>query len=300
MHGTIAPGASREASLRACMIAGLVDTLVTLAALLAAHSSVLLADTLKTFLEFVAVMLAWVAIRRISKGGGKTYEYGLDKLENLSSLFVGLLMFCCLTVIMISAVKSIMHPGHISGAGIWISMIAQVVYGVINGWLWLKNRRLAIESNSPLMSSQARLFFTRTFGNVFILLSLLLSISLSGFSWSAYIDPAASLVIAASILIGALGIFSSSIYDLLDRTLEESDQMLILRELAHHFDEYSNLHGIRSRRAGSLAFVEIFLEFSPERSVAEVQKVIDAIRQNLEKQIPGARVAIALTDRPEA
>lgn len=95
-----------------------------------------------------------------------------------------------------------------------------------------------------------QLFFTRAFGNVFILLALGLSLLLSGFSWSVYIDPAASLVIAASILISAIGVLSSSFYDLLDRTLEEADQIVILRELAQRFHDYEALHGIRSRRAG--------------------------------------------------
>ena len=48
----------KDSSTRTAVIAGAVDTLITLAALLAAQSSVLLADFLKTGLEFIAVLLA--------------------------------------------------------------------------------------------------------------------------------------------------------------------------------------------------------------------------------------------------
>jgi len=48
----------KDSSTRTAVIAGAVDTLITLAALLAAQSSVLLADFLKTGLELIAVLLA--------------------------------------------------------------------------------------------------------------------------------------------------------------------------------------------------------------------------------------------------
>jgi divalent metal cation (Fe/Co/Zn/Cd) transporter len=178
-------------------------------------------------------------------------------------------------------------------------MAVQVVYAFVNGNFYLKNKRMAKAQSSPLLESQASLFFTKAFGNVFILLSLVSSLALAKYSWSYYIDPIASLIIAASILVGAMGIFSSSVFDLLDKSLEESDQIVIMRELASHFDDFEALHGIRSRRAGSHAFVEIYLEFAPEKKISEVQPIIDHLRSNLEAAIQGARVTIGITTRTE-
>ena len=81
---------------------------------------------------------------------------------------------------------------------------------------------------------------------------------LHDYSWSVYIDPIASLIIAGTILLAAIGIFTSSFYDLLDRTLEEADQMVILRELTKQFDQYDEMHGVRSRRADGKEFIEVF------------------------------------------
>ncbi|MFZ1642208.1 MAG: cation diffusion facilitator family transporter [Candidatus Contendobacter sp.] len=286
--------ASKEEAARTAVIAGAIDVLVTLSALIAAHSSVLLADFFKTSLEFVAVLLSWLAIRRIVGGSNHQFDYGIGKLENLSSLFVGSIMLLGMLVIVINAIANIFNPSHIEGIGVWISLVAQIVFGVINGTLSWRSFQTARAENSPLMKSQAQLFFTRAFGNVFILLALGLSLLLSGFSWSIYIDPAASLVIAASILISAIGVLSSSFYDLLDRTLEEADQIVILRELAQHFHDYEALHGIRSRRAGGEVFVEVFLEFDPDKTMGEIQTVADALCRSIEAQIPSSRVAVAL------
>lgn len=298
MHGHTTSG-SKSQSAKSGVIAGFIDLLVTLSALAVASSSVLLADSLKTLLEFVAVLLAWLALRRIEAGANHKFNYGVDKLENLSSLLIGVLMLVCLLIIGGNAVIHIIHPSGISGPGVWISMAVQIVYAVVNGNFYLKNKRMAKVQASPLLESQASLFFTKSFGNVFILLSLVSSLALSNYSWSYYIDPVASLIIAVSILVSAMGIFSSSVFDLLDRSLEESDQIMIMRELALHFDDYEVLHGIRSRRAGSQAFIEIYLEFAPQKTISEVQPVIDHLRANLEAAIQGAKVTIGLTTKAE-
>jgi ferrous-iron efflux pump FieF len=293
-------GLSREKALRGLFFAGLLDAILTTTAFLLANSGVLLADFLKTSIELIAITLSWVAIRRVNRGGGKKFEYGLGKLENISSLFVGLVMLLSFLIITGNSVHSIIVPGHIQGIGLWISIGSQVVYLGINGGLWLKNRRLSKTAPSPLMDSQTKLFLTRFIGNAFIMLSLGLSMALSRYGWSDYIDPAASMVIALSILSATLGIFSSSLYDLLDRTLEEERQIVILAELARDFNDYDELHGIRSRRSGAQVYVEIFLEFDPEKKVAEIQKVIDTIRHDIEQQLQGSSVTIALTTEPVA
>lgn len=292
----VGDGITREKALRGLFIAGLVDVLLTSAACLLANSGVLLADFLKTFIELIAITLSWMAVRKINRGGGKTYQYGLGKLENISSLFVALVMLLSVLIITGNAIRNILSPCHIAGIGLWVSIGAQILYAGINGSLYLKNRRLSKEAPSPLMDSQTRLFLTRFIGNVFILLSLGFSMALASHSWSSYIDPAASLVIAFSILFATLGIFSNSVRDLLDRTLEEERQIMILAELAHHFHDYEELHGIRSRRSGARVYVEIFLGFDPEKKVGEVQEAIDRIRRDIQGRIQGSEVAIVMTN----
>lgn len=277
------------------MVAGTFDTLITGSAFLMASSSVLLADFLKTFIEMLAIFLSWMALRRINKGADNIFEYGVGKLENISSIIVGMVMILSFVIIAGNAVINILHPSHVSGIGLWISIAGQSIYLLVNGREALKNRRLAKECSSPLFNSQARLFTTRFIGNFFILTSIVMSMALKSYSWAVYIDPISSLLIAVSILIATVGIFTSSFFDLLDRTLEEEHQIIILRELASFFSEYEELHGIRSRRSGGRVFIEIFLGFSPEKQVGHVQAVIDSMRRNIEKKIAGSSVTIGLS-----
>lgn len=285
---------AKESSTRTAVIAGLVDTLITLGALVASQSAVVLADFLKTALEFVAVLLAWLAIRRITRGAGATYDYGIGKLENLSSLAVAALMIFVFLVIIGNAIRNLILPSHIGGIGVYVSVVLQVVYSGINGVLWKRAQRAASGENSPIMAAQAKLFFTKLVGNVFIFGSLVASLTLADYEWSLYIDPIASLVIAGSILMSALGVLSSSCYDLLDGTLEEADQLKITRELVNNFERYDMLYGVRSRRSGNHTFIDIFLGFDPGKRVGDVEREIEVIRKSVAAHFPNSVVTVVI------
>ncbi len=293
-------GRDKEAAARVGVIAGLVDVGICVVSVVASNSAVLLADALKTFLEFIALLLSWLAIRRVNRGNAHQFDYGIGKLENLSGLLVGILMILCLLIILGNAIRNFISPAHVAGVGLWVGVADQIIYLGINSFLYWRSRRAAEREHSPAMAAQGRLLVSRAAANAFILLALILSMSLSRYHWAMYLDPCASLLIGVSLLLAAFGTFSSSVYDLLDRTLEEQHQFLILRELAGHFDDYEALHGIRSRRAGNRVYVEIFLEFDPRKTVAEVQHVINQIIQGLQSKIPNSHVSVALADRPPA
>lgn len=286
---------SKEKSMRSSLIAGALDAGMAALAFSLATSTVLLADFLQTFIEMTAIFLSWMAMRRISKGGGNVFEYGIGKLENISSIVVGIIMIVSVFIIAGGAFVDFLHPEHIEGPGLWISIAGQAVYLFINGKETLKNMHLGKVHSSPIFQSQARLFLTRFIGNLFILASVTMSMSLQSFKWSVYIDPVSSLIIGGFILVATIGMFSSSFFDLLDRTIDEEHQLIIIRELATFFNDYEELHGIRSRRSGSRIFIEIFLEFSPEAKMEQVHSVADAIRGNIEAKIKGSSVTIGLS-----
>lgn len=284
----------KESSVRIAALSGLTDTIVCSVAAATSNSSLLLADAMKTGLEFLAVLLAWVSIRRITRGGGQDFEFGIGKLENLSSLVIGALMCIGVAIISYAAIRNIIEPSHATGIGIYISLADQVVYGVINFYLMQTTRAAAKRENSPIMASQAKMFFAMFFGNVFIFVTVSLGLLLHDFSWSVYIDPLAALVVAATIVMAAIEVFTTSCYDLLDGALAEEDKLRIMRVLAENFDRYDMVYGVRSRRSGNKTFIEIFLGFDPAKTIGDVEADIAAIRSAVTGHFQNASVVIAL------
>ena len=108
------------------------------------------------------------------------------------------------------------------------------------------------------------------------------------------------MILAGFLLFSAYRVASCSVYDLLDQTLAEALQFIILQELAAYFDEYERFHGVRSRRSGGDVFVEILLEFDGNRKMAEVQSVINEMKVRLEHKIQNSHVSIVPTTPPVA
>ncbi len=290
----------KESSVRVAALAGLTDAIVCATAAATSNSSLLLADALKTGLEFLAVLLAWVSIRRITRGAGADFEFGIGKLENLASLVIGSLMVLGVAIISFAAIRSLLNPVHASGIGIYISLVDQMAFGFVNGHLMRRAAQAARHENSPLMASQAKMFFAMFFGNVFVFVTVALGLALHDFGWSAYIDPLSALVVAATIVMTVIEVFSTSCYDLLDGALAEEDKLRILRVLAENFDRYDMIYGVRSRRSGSRAFVEIYLGYDPQRSVGEVEREIEIVRAAVARLITGSSVIVVLGPESKA
>lgn len=297
-HGAPGGGEDKASTTRLGVLAAILDLAILTTAMVLSHSALLLADMLKTGLEFVAILMSWLCLRRLARGGHHQFEYGMGKLENLSSMAMGLLMVVCVLVIAGNSALHMLSPSTPPRIGIIIGAGDEALFSAINAWLWLRSRAQARQDNSPLMQAQASMYQAKFIGSVFIFGSLSASLLLGGLPWARFIDPVASLVVAGSMLAMTFGILKGSFQDLMDRTLDESDQIVILSQLAKHYHDYHQLHGIRSRRAGGHSFVEVFLEFEPQALAGQVQAFADKLVKAIEREVPGARASVVLATQP--
>jgi len=262
-----------------------------------ANSITLWADVLKCGNELLATFLSWLVLCTVHRGGKFRFDYGLGKLENVTGVIVAGAMFISLFIVLHGAVERLRHPMDMHPGGVWLAMILMTIGVIANTSLWIKNYRVGRRQFSPIIEAQWRMFRTKAFSDLIVLVALILSMTLRAQPWAIYIDPAASLFIAGFILHSIWGMLSNSFYDLLDRTLDESLQLVIVKELAKHFDHYKEIHGVRSRRSGSHIYVDLMLEFDGDKKMAEVQSIINHMETALERSIPGCHVLIAPTTR---
>lgn len=262
-----------------------------------ANSITLWADVLKCGNELLATFLSWLALRAVHRSGKLRFDYGLGKLENVTGIIVAGVMFVSLFIVLHGAYARLQTPAEMHPGGVWLAMFLMTVGVIANISLWIKNYLVSRRQFSPIIEAQWRMFRTKAFSDMIVLVALILSMLLKAQPWATYIDPAASLIIAGFILHSIWGMLSNSFYDLLDRTLDESLQLVIVKELAAYFEHYKEIHGVRSRRSGSHVYVDLLLEFDGEKKMAEVQEIINRMETALERSIPGCHVLIAPTTR---
>jgi cation diffusion facilitator family transporter len=262
------------------------------------------ADLWRCAIETLAVFFAWLTIRKVDRASSQPekYGYGLGKLESMSTVLIAAIFVMAAALIAVDARAAFGAPALLRWANIAPAFVVNLIGVVIDGGLWWKHRALAAREYSPVIEAEKRLYAIKTLADVLVGVALALGASLRH-AWVGYVDPVSSLVIAVVMLYSAYGILSESVRDLLDVALDEGLQLQVLRCLALHFEDYRDFHGVRSRRGGSKTFVEVFLEFDPERRMGAVQAVIDLMRAEMMRAIPGSFVSIVpvtegITARP--
>jgi divalent metal cation (Fe/Co/Zn/Cd) transporter len=185
------------------------------------------------------------------------------------------------------------HPQPIEGG--WMGFGVFVLYAVVSLGLAAMNQRNNKRQPSPLLELQVKLFLSKALFDSLMAASLGLALLCPQWGWTVYLDPLAAMVGVTFMLHAVWSTTENSVHDLLDVTLNEQMQLQILECLVRHFDQYVNLHGVRTRRSGPNVFVEVLLEFDPESSMKVVQDSARAIEADILQIIGQAQVSIVLS-----
>lgn len=265
--------------------------LLNIISVVLANSLVLVADFFNSSLEFCSVLMSWLTLRRLRTDSRAVFNYGLGKIENLASLAIGFFMLVSVLIMMFLIVNRLLHPERLHGFGIWMGIACTLIFGIVNARLWwrtLQHKRIA---PSPIVEAQLRLFAVKALANAGMFVNFTVSMTVAG-AWVMYLDPLISCLTLLLMISSGWHLLRHSIHDLLDRSLEEPLQMLIMKQLVKHFDAYTLLDAVRSRYSGRRVFVEIFLGFDARKPLGEVQQVVDAIKRELEGEIPHSEVIV--------
>ena len=283
---------TKQNSILISLVFGIFGLFPAILVVILAKSLTVFTDLLRNVGLVFATAFSYITLTKVAKGKTLDYNYGYGKMENLSSMVVAGVMLIAITTIVIQTIGRFQNPVPLKSAGVGLGILTSGLAACFNAWLFWQSYRAARKEPSAVMESVWRLNQIKMVSTICVMSSLILSYVFRNQSWALYIDPSGSVVLLGFLIFTTYGVISSSVYDLLDRTLDDSLQISVLRELAGQFDSYEALHGIRSRRAGGNIYIELFLEFDRDKSMGEVQTTIDQMKTNMESKIPGSQVTI--------
>ncbi len=286
---------STNRELERLSLVGLVLTglglLTTIFNVVNSNSLVIVADLCSSLLEFASDLIAFGAFLLMRSRRVALLEYGLGKIESITSLLVSIMMIFGVLILLGMAVPRITHPVAITGFGIWLGLLCAAVFGVLNGIFWRKANKHLKQNNSPICDTTHHLFLTKTLMDSIVFITLFVALTVHQ-HWVHYLDLVGSLIICGFMIAGAWRMIRHSLRDLADHSIAEPLQIVILKHLAKHFDAYAMLDKVRSRCSGPDTFIDIFLAFDSHRSMADVQIVISDLQAGLEQDIPKSHVTV--------
>ncbi len=256
----------KEKTLRAAWLISLWAPLGTGVALYFGQTTILFADFLRRNTELLGLFLAWLAYRRVMQGPDKRFHFGAEKMEDMASLLVGLIMTGSAIIITYSAIQSFISP-DIPG---WLLPGLLVAGGgvLVNGWFWVRFRGLNKEETTPIFTAQGGLYRAKTLIDFVVLITLIL-VGL-GWGWSIYIDPLGSLVIACFLFFSGIKTSRQSVLQLLDRAPEDNRIPAMKTEL----EKLGEVKEFKVRSAGQKIYLEAGIEFPPDLTLPEIREKI--------------------------
>ncbi|MCB0352466.1 MAG: cation diffusion facilitator family transporter [Bdellovibrionales bacterium] len=259
-----------------------VALLPTAYASFVSNSVTLFADLLRSFVDFLAIAVAFAVTEKISRSDISTFNFGFGKLEQLASVGISLSMIVASFACLYTGIERAFHPEVLENISFGLILSALSIVG--NGFLFYRFSRLSQQERSPVSSSQASLFSMKMWASAVVTLSLL--VSFLDHAVAQYGDALGSIALAFFLLKSAHALAADSVGDLVDRALDEGLQLKLMQLLVQLEDEYRGFHSLRTRRSGAKIVVQVELEFAPERTVRQVLDFSEKLRSELQKLFP--------------
>ena len=265
----------------------------TLLSALLSGALLLYMDLLDSLSYLIRNMMVIFLSKKLTKDLRFEYNYGIGKIEAISSLFgdaivlFGLLLTFCLSI------YSLFYPSRPSD--LLIAVAGFKLYDILwDSAFFIKQRKIHKEHpSSATKTNYAAAFGTLLFDG-FAFLALLAMWLLRDNPIGGYISPSVSIIIAVYLTIGCFKRIRAALDELADKTLPEEKQLKILSVLNRHYNNYSQFHSINSHKVGESVRLDLHLSFEKGTSADEVVDLKDQLRDEFDSEIGDCVVNIVL------
>ena len=238
-------------------------------------------DLFDSFMYLISLSLVVVLSKKLTKDLRYEYNYGVGKVEAISSLLCDGIAFVGLLFAMGLSVHKIIFPEQPSDL-----VIAVVGLKVINVSFdiafFVKQRKITKTHNSAISKANYAEALSALLFDSVALVSLFAMWLLRDNPIGVYISPVVSIFVAIYLMFGYVKRTRQSLIELTDKTLPEEDQMKILNILTRHYNSYSQFHSINSHKSGDTTRIDIHLSFEQDTTFEEILTLKKQMQEELD------------------
>ncbi len=246
----------------------------------------ILAQTADSFLDFIAVVIAFFAISLAAKPADEEHPFGHGKIENISAVVQAVLIFTAGGLIIYSAVNRIVSKATIemTEAGIGIMVVSIVVSILLSRHLLKVSRAtdsLALEAIGHNIAA-----------DVYSAAGVLVGLVVIRLTGLIILDPIIALAVALIIIKSAYTVIRKSFGGLMDARLPKAEESEIKSCLREHAGQLVGFHELRTRKTGNQRYIDLHLVMPKATSVEEAHRICDHLEQDLDDRLTNTNVTI--------
>lgn len=244
----------------------------------------LLSDALESLVNLGGAIMALAMLSLAAMPPDDNHAHGHGKAEYFSSAFEGFLIIVAAASIAYTALERLLNPQPLEavGIGLVVSLIATVINLVTARILMNVGRTY----QSITLEADAQHLMTDVWTSVGVVAAVGL-VWLTGWMW---LDPVIALVVAMNIVWTGWQLLQRSAAGLMDVSIPADEIRAIETVLAGYRGEGLDFHALRTRQAGSRAFVSLHVLVPGIWTVQQAHDWAERIESDLRDAVPHAHV----------
>lgn len=242
----------------------------------------LLSDALESFVNLAGAMMALAMLSLAAMPADENHAHGHGKAEYFSSAFEGFLILVAAVSIAYAAIERLINPQPLAavGVGLAVSVAASVINLVTSRILMDVGRRY----QSITLEADAHHLMTDVWTSAGVIAGVGL-VWATGWLW---LDPVIALAVAANIVWTGWKLLHRSAAGLMDVSLPVEEIAAIEKVLADYRRQGLDFHALRTRQAGSRAFVSLHVLVPGAWTVQQGHDWSERIESDLRRAVPYA------------
>lgn len=271
------------------------NTLLTagkLVAGLATGSVSILSEAAHSAIDLLAACITTFSVHVADRPPDSSHPYGHEKVENVSGVIEGLLIFLAAAWILYEALEKLVHGVELRFLG--HGLIVMAFSAVVNLGVATLLKRSAEMNRSVALEADAAHLYTDVYTSLGVFVGLAaISIGKRAFDVElAWLDPACAIGVALLILSAAYRITRKSFMPLLDSSASPGELSAIEAAMAEFREHGVDCHEIRTRRAGASLHVDLHMGLWPGVSLEYGHRLSHELKDRIEGTVPGAKVLV--------
>ncbi len=244
-----------------------------------------LASLLDSAVDATASAVTMVAVHASLQPADREHRFGHGKLEPLAALGQGILIGVSTIGLAVSAVERLRNP-HPVDQGL-VGVAVMIVASAATLALVRFQRHVVQQTGSSAVTADAMHYRSDLLMNAAVALSLLASTYLG---WPI-LDPLLGLVVAVLVGRSAWKIGHDAVQLLMDREFPDDERHRIKQIVLSHA-EAKGLHDLRTRRSGTLPFIQFHLELDGHMTLQRAHEICDEVEICIRAEFPDAEIIV--------
>ncbi len=248
----------------------------------------LLSDAIESFVNLAGALMALWMLTLAAIPADDNHAHGHGKAEYFSSAFEGFLILLAAAGIGYTAIDRLMNPQPLEAVG--VGLVVSAVASVINFATARTLMGVGRTHNSITLEADAHHLMTDVWTSAGVIIGVGLA-WLTGWLW---LDPAIALLVAANIVWTGWHLMQRSAAGLMDISLPVEKLEQIEALLAEYRQQGLDFHALRTRQAGSRAFVTMHVLVPGHWTVQQGHDWSERIEADIRRAFPHAHVTTHL------